>query len=209
MKRLNDTLKQKIADAIREAERNTSCEFVSVITQKSSDYSIYAFLIASLGALLIPHLVHFLDDRLSLAMIFRFQIILFIFLMVLTQLSFVSRHLVPSTVMRSRAALVASESFRKFGLYRTKKRRAVLFFVSLDEKYATILTDAGIDEKIPQDIWQKVIDDFRNRLASNNVGDGYLKAIEACGTILMREFPAEEGDVDELPNELIMDVSNP
>lgn len=205
MKRLNEEYKQQIADAIREAERQSSCEFVSVITQKSGDYRSYAFFAAALGALLLPHIVHSLYAAFGLETMFRMQIVLFIILMVLTQLSFITRNLVPSSIKRSQAALVAAESFRKFGLYRTKKRRAILFFVSLDEKFATIVTDIGIDERIPPQTWQALINDFRQKLESHQIGEGYLEAIQKCTEILKREFPPEEGDANELPNELIVE----
>ncbi len=208
MKQLNETLKGKIKEAIESAERQSSCEFVAVITQKSGNYRIYAFFFAALSALLIPHLIFWLSDWLSIDKIFQLQITSFILLMILTQLSVVTNGLVPSVVKQRQAALVAQQSFRKFGLYRTSKRRAILFFVSIDEKYAEIITDIGIDAKISTETWQAVIDAFRQTLETKNVAQGYLEAIEACGKILKREFPAEDGDVDELPNELIIDVAN-
>lgn len=208
MKQLNETLKTQIKEAIENAERQSSCEFVAVITQKSGDYKIYAFFVAALSALLIPHLIFWLSDWFSIEKIFQLQITSFILLMILTQLSVVTNALVPSSVKHRHAALVAQQSFRKFGLYRTSKRRAILFFVSLDEKYVEIITDIGIDAKIPQETWLAVIEKFRISLSSKNVAEGYLEAIEKCGTILMDEFPVEAGDKDELPNELIVDQSN-
>lgn len=208
MKQLNDNLKGQIKEAIENAERQSSCEFVAVITQKSGNYRIYAFFAAALSALLIPHLIFWLTDWFSIEKIFQLQITSFILLMILTQLSAITNGLVPSAVKHRQAALVAQQSFRKFGLYRTSKRRAILFFVSIDEKYAEIITDIGIDAKIPPETWQSVIEEFRSNLSSKNVAEGYLDAIKACGAILIREFPVEEGDKDELPNELIIDASH-
>ncbi|HZF70968.1 TPM domain-containing protein [Sulfuricurvum sp.] len=205
MKQLNETLKTQIKEAIESAERQSSCEFVAVITQKSGNYRIYAFFVVALSALLIPHLIFWLTDWFRIEKIFQWQITSFILLMILTQLSVVTNALAPSAVKHRQAALVAQQSFRKFGLYRTSKRRAILFFVSIDEKYAEIITDIGIDEKVPKETWQAVIEVFRQNLETKNVAQGYLEAIETCGAILKREFPAEAGDVDELPNELIID----
>lgn len=204
MKQLNETLKNQIKEAIQNAEKNSSCEFVAIITQKSSDYGIYALFVAALSALLIPHLMLWLTDWLTLGDIFRLQIVLFIVLLIVTRLPFITKQLVPSVVMRRQATLVAQESFRKFGLYRTTKRRSILFFVSIDEGYVEILTDIGIDAKITADKWQPILEKFRHRLHTKSVGEGYLEAIRECGEILTREFPAEDGDVDELPNELIV-----
>lgn len=206
MKQLNETLKGQIKEAIINAEKNSSCEFVTIITQKSGDYGIYAFFVSSLSALIIPHLMLWLTNWLTLGAIFRFQIVLLIILLVVTRMPFVMKKLVPHAVMRRQAALVAQGSFRKFGLHRTSKRRAILFFVSIDEGHVEIITDVGIDAKIPADKWQSIIEKFRISLHTKNIGYGYLEAIEACGEILKREFPAEEGDMDELPNDLIIDV---
>jgi len=204
MKQLNETQKTQIKEAIEIAERQSSCEFVAVITQKSGNYKIYAFFVAALSALLIPHFIFWLTNWFDIEKIFQLQITSFILLMILTQLSVVTNGLVPSAIKLRQSALVAQQSFRKFGLYRTSKRRAILFFVSIDEKYAEIITDIGIDEKVPQEIWQAVIDEFRKNLETKNVAQSYLEAIQVCGEILTREFPAEDGDVDELPNELIV-----
>lgn len=207
MKQLNEKLKAQIKEAIESVERQSSCEFVAVITQKSGDYRIYAFFVSALSALLIPHLIFWLTDWFDIEKIFQLQITSFILLMILTQLSVVTNGLVPSTVKHRQAALVAQQSFRKFGLYKTSKRRAILFFVSIDEKYAEIITDIGIDTKISTEEWQAVIEEFRQNLETKNLAQGYLEAIESCGAILKREFSAETDDVDELPNELILDTS--
>ena len=168
MKQLNDTLKEQIKEAIQSAERQSSCEFVAVITQKSGNYRIYAFFVAALSALLIPHLSFWLTDWFSIEKIFQFQMIFFILFMILSQLSVVTNVFVPSAVKHRQADLVAQQSFRKFGLYRTSKRRAILFFVSIDEKYAEIITDIGIDEKISQETWQAVIEKFRLNLKTTS-----------------------------------------
>lgn len=207
MKQLNETLKKQIKEAIQNSERNSSCEFVAIITQKSSDYGIYAFFVSVLSALLIPHLILWLTDWFTIGDIFRLQIVLFILLVIVTRLPFIAKKLVPNTVMHRQATLVAQESFRKFGLYRTRRRRAILFFVSIDEGYVEILTDIGIDAKIASQRWQSIIENFRVQLALKNVGVGYLEAINACDKILQREFPSQEGDIDELPNELIVHSS--
>lgn len=206
MKQIDEEVKTQIKEAIENAERESSCEFVTIITQKSGNYRIYAFFVAALSALLIPHLILWLTNWLSVEEVLRQQIVGFIFLMILTQLSFVTNLLVPSTIMQRHASLVAAESFRKFGLYKTKKRRAVLFFVSVDERFATIIADAGIEEKIDPLVWESIIETFRLNLNTKEIAQGYLEAIRACGEILKREFPVEEGDTDELPNNLIVDA---
>lgn len=208
MKQLNETLKEQIKQAIRAAEERSSCEFVAVITQKSGDYRIYAFFFSALVALIVPHLLLWLGDWFTIGFVFRLQIALFVILLIVTHLAKLNNWLTPGGVKKHQAALVAAESFRKFGLHRTASRRAVLFFVSIDEGYVEIIADVGIEAKIPSDTWRPVIEKLRHRLSVKNVGQGYLEAIEACGAILMREFPAVEGDVDELPNELIIDTAN-
>lgn len=204
MKQLNETLKGQIKEAIQSAERNSSCEFVAIITQKSGDYGIYAFFVSAVSALIIPHLILWLTDWLTLGIIFRLQIVLFILLLIITRLPWIANRFVPTAVKRRQATLVAQESFRKFGLHRTSKRRAIMFFVSIDEGYVDIITDVGIEAKIPISKWQVIIEKFRLSLHTKSVAQGYLEAIQSCGAVLMQEFPAQEGDVDELPNELIV-----
>jgi putative membrane protein len=206
MKPLTEELKGQIKEAILHAEQNSSCEFVTIITQKSGNYQIYALFVATLGALLLPHLLFWMNEGMGSVFLFQLQIIMLIIFMVLAQLPFFITHLVPSRVKRHHASLVAHQSFHKFGLYRTKKRRAILFFVSIDERYAHILTDIGIDAHINPVVWHTIIDDFRRTITTKTVAQGYLEAINACGEILAREFPRQADDSDELPNDLMIDT---
>ncbi len=78
-----------------------------------------------------------------------------------------------------------------------------MFFVSFDEKYVEIITDKNISEIIPNTHWKFIIDEFINDIKEEQLFEGYLKAIQACSSILIKEFPIQENDKNELPNEVI------
>ena len=54
MYEISSEIRQKIQDASKEAESQTSAELVAVVTQKSGDYLYISVLIASVLALLFP-----------------------------------------------------------------------------------------------------------------------------------------------------------
>ena len=74
-------------------------------------------------------------------------------------------------------------------MHLTANRTGVLIFVSLAERYAEIVADAGIDAKCREDTWDRswhgLIDDARH----NRLADGFVPAIEAVGALLAEHFP--------------------
>lgn len=78
-----------------------------------------------------------------------------------------------------------------------------MFFVSIDERYVEIITDSAIKQKIDDSYWQNIVDEFIKDVKNQKLALGYLKAIKSCNDILIRNFPIQKDDKNELSNEVL------
>jgi putative membrane protein len=189
-----------VAAAIAAAEKNTSGQLVCVLARASSDYVHVPIIWASVLALLTPWpLVEFTEW--SVQRIFLIQIVLFIVFALIFSWMPLRLRLVPRAVRRARAHRAALEQFALRRVAHTKNRAGVLIFVSLAERYARIVADEGIAQKVPGSEWQGAIDALVSHMSAGRVAAGFTAAIERCGAVLATYAPAD-GSANELPNRL-------
>jgi putative membrane protein len=203
MHRIDDQTKKAIEVAIETVETKSSAEFVAVITQQSDTYLYIPLLWASFGALVFPAVALFFLNSESFESIYTMQMMVFVVLALLFQQPFLKYRLIPNGVKHQRASRKAKESFMMLGLHKTKTREAVMLFVSLEEHYVEIMADAGIVEKIDNGAWEVIVQTFIDDVRNEAFGEGYLKAIRSCQTLLVDQFPAQETGKNILPNHLI------
>jgi putative membrane protein len=80
----------------------------------------------------------------------------------------------------------------------------VLIFVSVAERHAEILADAGIEQRVPKATWQAIVDTMTKEIGAGRAVDGLVGAIEAVGVHLATHFPPGTADANELPDHLIV-----
>ena len=112
--------------------------------------------------------------------------------------------LVPRSVKHARAHRRAVEQFLAQNLHTTVGRTGVLIFVSVGERFAEILADAAIHEKVPEGAWQAIVADLTEHIGKGQPGDGFVRAIAAVGEHLARHFPPDAGRPHALSNHLIV-----
>jgi len=191
-----------IAAAIREAEKRTSAQIVCVLARASSDYAHVPLLWASALALFTPWpLIEFTD--MSVQRTFLLQIA--VFMVVALALSWMPLRLalVPRAVRRARAHRAALEQFVIRRVAHTKNRTGVLIFVSLSERYARIIVDEGIAEKVQTLEWQTAIDALVSHMRDGRIAAGFAAAIERCGFVLAAHAPPD-GSGNELPDRIYL-----
>ena len=87
----------------------------------------------------------------------------------------------------------------------THKRTGILIFASVAERYAEIVADSGINDKVMPEVWDKAMHALTSAIKAGRPGDGFVAAIEQCGAVLAEHFPLPPGtvDPDELPDKLV------
>ena len=189
-----------IAGAIAAAEKKTSAQFVCVLARASSDYAHVPIIWASVLALLTPWpLIEFTGW--SVQRIFLVQLLTFIVFALIFSWMPLRLVLVPPAVRRARAHRAALEQFVLRRVAHTKNRNGVLIFVSLAERYARILADEGIAQKVHAAEWQAAIDVLVGQARGGRIAAGFAAAIERCGAVLAAHAP-HDGSANELPDRL-------
>jgi putative membrane protein len=97
----------------------------------------------------------------------------------------------------------AITAFYEKGLYRTKDKTGVLFFLSLLERKVWVLADSGISEKIDQETLNTFAKTVSQGVKEGRACDALCTAIKGVGEILSLHFPMAPGDIDELQNDVM------
>jgi putative membrane protein len=208
VEKLSEQDHARIADAIRTAEAATSGEIYCVVAQRSDGYFFSAALIVTVSILLISLGVAFLMEAWWLTM--RLPVFVAAQLLALAgafalvyALPALRIALAPRRWQYIRAHDNALKQFLSRNVHLTANRTGVLIFVSLAERYAEIVADAGIDAKVPQDTWDSIVAGLIDDAGHDRLADGFVTAIAAVGALLAEHFPPLAGDSNELDDHLV------
>jgi len=197
---LSNDDREAISAAIRGAEQRTSGQLVCVLAHSSSNYAHVPILWATALALFLPWPLIYLTAW-SVQRIFLAQLVVFIVAGLVFAWEPLRLALVPRAVKRARAHHAALEQFVVRRVAHTPNRTGVLIFVSLAERYARIIADEGIVEKVPLVEWQGAIDALTGHMRDGRIAAGFVAAIDRCGAVLATHAPPD-GVPDVLPDRL-------
>lgn len=194
---------QQVADAVTRAEQRTDAEIVTVLAPRADDYSYIPLLWASLIALVVPALVHFLIGGLQIYGLLMLQWACFVFLSLIFRLPAITTRLIPPRIRHWRASNLARRQFLEQKLHHTQDRTGVLIFVSEAERYVEILVDEGISRHLDNSDWGTIVSDFTRRVALGHTAEGFIACVDACAELLERHVPKTHPR-NQLPNRLVM-----
>ena len=201
---ISDHDRARIADAIRAAESKTSGEIFCVLAQRSSHYTLVPVAWAAALALLVPLPLIYLTAW-PASVIYALQLIAFVGATIVLARPSLHYRMVPKRAKHDRAHVTAMRQFWAQRLHKTQERTGVLIFVSLAERYAEIIADAGINEKVTPEVWNSAVAALTSAIREGRIADGFMAAIAQCGAVLAEHFPLPAGSVnpDELPDKLV------
>ena len=81
-------------------------------------------------------------------------------------------------------------------------RNGVLFYLAVDDHKFAILGDAGINSLTPEDFWDQIRDKVLEEFREGRFVSGLETGIRMAGEKLKAYFPYQEGDINELPDEI-------
>jgi putative membrane protein len=153
-------------------------------------------------ALAVPWpLIHF--TLWPASVIYFLQLAAFIAIAIALSQPSIRFRIVPRRAKHDRAHALAMRQFFAQGLHQTENRTGVLIFASLAERYAEIIADGGINARVTPDVWDNAVSALTDGMRRDQPGDGFVAAIELCGTVLAQHFPPGALNRDELPNKLV------
>ena len=193
----------RIASAIRSAEAKTSGEIVCVLAQTSSHATALPVLIAAVVALVLPWLL-VTFTAMTVHRILSLQAVVFLVLLMFLCLPRVRVALMPRKARRAIAHRVAMEQFISRGIARNTDNPGILIFVSLAERYVRVIADDRIAALVPQSEWQTAVDALVAHMRDGRIADGFITAINACGSKLAQHFPRTSKSSDSRPDRIYL-----
>lgn len=99
----------------------------------------------------------------------------------------------------------ASRIFQKLNMHNTALRNAVLILVCPSDQKAAILGDQGINNIIESDFWDSTLNELVTYCSKDLITEGICKAVDKVGKLIKQEYPYQDGDINELDNEVILE----
>ncbi len=96
----------------------------------------------------------------------------------------------------------AMEVFHLLKMDETELKNGVLIYLAIEDRTFVICGDKGINDVVPNDFWDCTKDIMVNHFKSGNYKQGLIDGIKRAGEQLQKYFPYQEGDKNELSNEI-------
>ena len=202
----SDSEHEEIRRAVAAAEAATSGEIVALVVPESDRYReaevLGGVLLAGLLALVAGIILHHVTIWFFVPAVFiLFFLCRLLFLKVpRLKLSLISRGRLEGEV-RERCV----RAFYEKGLHRTRGETGVLVFISVLERKVWIIGDRGINEKIAPETWHDLVRELSDGIRAGQACAAMLSVIGRCGRILKEHFPKKQDDVNELPDEVMIE----
>ena len=221
--RLTEADHARVSAAVSAAEANTDGEIVTIVAGQSDSYhdvALHWAVLAMLLALAVlatwPGLVDrlhalFADPwtepatiRAALLTALIVAAVAFLLVRVVLAATPLRLALTPHATKARRVRRRAVALFRTAAEQRTVARTGVLLYLSLAEHRAEIVADSAIHAKVAPETWGEAMAALITALKDGRPGDGMADAVARIGAVLAEHFPRSEGDVNELPDRLIV-----
>lgn len=209
-----------IEDAVAQAENRTSGEIVPVVATASGRYDraedVFGFLLA-LTALCVAwwgfqdfvpaggDWAQGVTAELGLPLILVVLIAGYgVGVLLATWFPVLRLPFIPKKEMREEVERAAAETFQKLRIRNTQEATGILIYVSLYERMVRVMGDDAISEKMDPQNWDDICNVVVDGIKQGKPVEGFQQGILQCGDHLSRHFPLQPGDVNELPNQLII-----
>ncbi len=97
----------------------------------------------------------------------------------------------------------ATEYFAELGMDKTAQHNGVLIYLAHEDHKFAIIGDRGIDKVVPDDFWETTQVAMKAHFLSGNIAEGIIAGVSLAGEKLALFFPYQNGDVNELPNDIV------
>lgn len=211
-----------VSQAVAQAELSTSGEIVTVLADRSDEYTDVVLLWAaalsfsamSLFALFPQPFTDLWDGFVGgwthewttgelASMTIALGLVAFLLGWLLLSWDRLRFAAVPGPVKTSRVHDTAIRHFKVGAERRTHGRTGVLLYLSMREHRAEIVADEPIAVKVSAVVWGDAMADMLVEIKDGRIAEGLAAGIRDVGEVLSEHFPRAEDDENELPDRLI------
>ncbi len=94
--------------------------------------------------------------------------------------------------------------FAELKMHKTELRNGVLFYLAMQDQKFAVIGDGGINIKVPEDFWDHIKEAMVRQFLKGEFSKGLEVGIEMAGTALAEHFPYQDGDINELSDDIII-----
>ncbi len=211
--------RQQIEQAVVEAEAKTSCEIVPVVATVSGRYDrpedmigLWLAVIAAVAVwLLFPRSAHESGswDGLPvyagvLAMVAGVVLAFIAGTVVGSRIGWLRRLFTPRQQMQEEVSSRAREIFFDKRVHHTSGATGLLIYISLFEHLAVVLGDQEVLDKLGQSFLDQLCQQLTEGLHQGKATEAVCGVIAQAGEQLSGPLPRAAGDVNELPDALVL-----
>ena len=197
----DDAAKTAVRQAIQKVESQTSAELVvTVRKQAGTSYQDADFGFGGLIAIVSLALILFVDREFGITWIPVDVAVSFALgAIVCRNVHTLRRLLTPASRREDETHRAACVAFQELGIGRCTGRNGILVLVGLFEHKVAIVADTAVDPFLIAPICEQL-----KAAVDRPVPDftAFVTALEALGPILGAAMPRQEGDVNELPDDM-------
>ena len=200
---LTDEAKRALSEAVTAVEAVSSAELVIAVRPRSGSY-LHADLIAASAAALATLLVLLFSP-------WTFDLVWFVIDPVLAGIlagalasrwPALRRRLTSPAVRRRQVEVLARSLFLEKGVHKTRGRTGILVYLSLLEREAEVVVDAGVEPLLSTESWQREIGEIQAAVRQGKDGVAVGTRLHSLAFLLGAALVRAADDVDELPNEV-------
>ena len=196
---------EQIEQAIHQAELKTSGEIVPVVIRKCSTVGHIALPLLLLNFISIQILFEVFGTSFDHSISFAISLVsALIVTRLLSPLDFIERCLTPKEDQSRQVIQRAELEFYESNIQQTADSTGILIFISLMERKVVVLADKAINDQLPKETWQHVVDLVIKGIKSKNMASGLKEAVKFVGTTLEGPLPIKPNDNNELSNHLVI-----
>jgi len=211
-----------VTEAVREAEKTTDGEIVTIVTSLSDKYhdaglqwavGILFLFLSSLS--IFPTFYQSLLDNWfggwdhsftaaeQLGIAFIASVIVFLAMRYLFAWMPLRLAVTPKSTKQRRVRKRAIDFFRVGAEHRTVGLTGILIYVSLGEHRAEIVADEAIADIVSPEVWGEAMVALIDEIRAGRPGEGMALAVKHVGAVLQEHFPKTDNNPNELPDRLI------
>lgn len=97
----------------------------------------------------------------------------------------------------------AAEVFFGLKMEQTEDRNGVLLYVAMKDHQLAVFGDEGIHKIVGSEFWYKEVDKILKEFNAAHYVDGIIEIVKDIGEALVKHFPYEQEDKNELPDNIV------
>jgi len=191
----------RIEAAVQAAEARTSGEIVPMVVDQSYDYPRAEILGGGLLSLALASTLSWAFGHSSLWVFLPLFALGYVpFKLLIRNLPDLKRRLIHPDELTAEVEERAMLAFLDQGVHHTRDETGILILISLFEHRVHVLADRGINNVVPKETWDEIVQTVTAGIRSGQACDALCTAIGRCGDLLEGHIPRKHDDTDELPN---------